>query len=57
MFSRLGLAVSMGEFKVEDSGIVGKTVKFPQTTVSLNYLFNQITHTWAIICDLLLIYI
>ncbi len=23
----------------------GKTIKFPKTTVSLNYLFNQITHT------------
>ncbi len=30
-------------FLVSDSGKVGKTAKFPQTTASLNYLFNQIT--------------
>ncbi len=28
---------------VSNSGKVGKTVRFPKTTVSLNYLFNQIT--------------
>ncbi len=39
---------------LSDSGKVGKTVKFPKTTVSLNYLFNQITHTLRLFCDLLL---